>query len=170
MRTITKNCLNCQKIFEASLRETKRGNGKYCTQSCASIHTKSLKPKPKPNCICAFCKAEFYRANSKQLASKSGLCFCSRACKDAAQRLENNFKEIHPPHYSNGESIYREMALRNYPNQCNRCGYNKVPEILEVHHRDCNRDNNQLTNLELLCPNCHSENHFAEKTGGWKPR
>lgn len=27
---------------------------------------------------------------------------------------------------------------------------------LEVHHKDSNRTNNQLENLQLLCPNCHS--------------
>jgi hypothetical protein len=27
---------------------------------------------------------------------------------------------------------------------------------LELHHIDGNRENNQLTNLEVLCPNCHA--------------
>lgn len=31
---------------------------------------------------------------------------------------------------------------------------NKIP--LELHHKDGNRKNNQLSNLELLCPNCHA--------------
>ena len=27
---------------------------------------------------------------------------------------------------------------------------------LELHHKDGNRYNNDLENLEILCPNCHS--------------
>ena len=30
------------------------------------------------------------------------------------------------------------------------------PINLEVHHIDGNRKNNELNNLQLLCPNCHS--------------
>lgn len=30
------------------------------------------------------------------------------------------------------------------------------PIKLEVHHKDSDRTNNKLDNLELLCPNCHS--------------
>lgn len=46
---------------------------------------------------------------------------------------------------------------------CERCGYNKY-EILQVHHKDKNRDNNELNNLELICPNCHYEEHLLEKS------
>ncbi len=45
---------------------------------------------------------------------------------------------------------------------CERCGYNRY-DILQVHHRDRNRDNNDLENLELICPNCHAEEHFLNK-------
>lgn len=30
------------------------------------------------------------------------------------------------------------------------------PITLEIHHIDGNRTNNELENLQLLCPNCHS--------------
>jgi predicted HNH restriction endonuclease len=35
---------------------------------------------------------------------------------------------------------------------------------LNVHHKDWNHENNDLGNLELLCPNCHSEEHYLEKS------
>ena len=28
---------------------------------------------------------------------------------------------------------------------------------MELHHRDGDRTNNVLTNLELVCPNCHAQ-------------
>jgi len=50
---------------------------------------------------------------------------------------------------------YRQIALRNKPNKCNICGYNTFIKVLEVHHIDGNRKNNELSNLEILCPSCH---------------
>ncbi len=46
---------------------------------------------------------------------------------------------------------------------CERCGYDRH-EILQVHHKDKNRSNNDLDNLELICPNCHYEEHYLEKS------
>lgn len=43
--------------------------------------------------------------------------------------------------------------------RCERCNNtewlgDKIP--LELHHKDGDRTNNELDNLELLCPNCHA--------------
>ena len=47
--------------------------------------------------------------------------------------------------------------------KCERCGYDKY-EILQVHHKDRNPSHNDLINLELICPNCHFEEHYLEKS------
>ncbi len=59
----------------------------------------------------------------------------------------------------------RQKLLQRTGGKCERCGWDKVPEIFEVHHKDRDRQNNELSNLELLCPNCHQSYHFAEETG-----
>lgn len=45
--------------------------------------------------------------------------------------------------------------------KCNKCGiidsYNTLPIIIQLHHKDGNKHNNLLENLEFLCPNCHSQ-------------
>lgn len=46
--------------------------------------------------------------------------------------------------------------------KCERCGNsmwmdNPIP--LELHHKDFNHYNNNLDNLEILCPNCHMQVH-----------
>ena len=43
--------------------------------------------------------------------------------------------------------------------RCERCGNTEWEGLaipLEVHHIDGNKHNNSLSNLQLLCPNCHA--------------
>lgn len=39
----------------------------------------------------------------------------------------------------------------------------KIPEGYEIHHRDFNHDNNDISNLELVTKEEHKEIHFARK-------
>ena len=44
--------------------------------------------------------------------------------------------------------------------KCEECGISEWmgnPIVLELHHKDGNRYNNSLDNLQILCPNCHSQ-------------
>ena len=58
--------------------------------------------------------------------------------------------------------------------KCNRCGissWNGKSLALELHHIDGNHWNIDISNIELLCPNCHSQtSNFTSKNGngGWK--
>lgn len=53
--------------------------------------------------------------------------------------------------------------------ECEKCGikqWNGIDLVIEVHHKDGNGENNLLENLELLCPNCHSQtDNFRVKRG-----
>lgn len=164
---IARNCDFCQQEYQAEPRYLNRGQGIYCSISCSNKHRVSLKPKPEPNAFCSYCNTPFYHAPSKKRNSKSGLHFCCREHKDLAQRI-GGIREIMPAHYGvSTSSNYRRKALRELSNSCARCGWNKIPEILEVNHIDCDRSNNDLSNLEILCPNCHAQYHFETKTGYW---
>jgi len=160
---ITRQCKQCQEEFQPDPREVKRGNGYFCSLSC-SAKFNSLKRSAKlnkPNVSCAYCQKRFYKSPSKQKKSKSGLFFCCRAHKDLANRLDG-IKAIHPPHFGQDNSRhYRTLALRKLPNRCNRCPYDKFVEALVVHHKDHDRSNNKLSNLEVLCPTCHWEHHLG---------
>lgn len=62
------------------------------------------------------------------------------------------------------ERGYREQALKMYPWVCGRCGREFTREnvqMLTVHHRDHNHDNNPPdgSNWELLCLYCHDNEH-----------
>lgn len=49
---------------------------------------------------------------------------------------------------------YRKLAFANYDPLCAHCGFG-IPAVLEVAHIDGNRLNNDVSNLVILCPNCH---------------
>ncbi len=54
-----------------------------------------------------------------------------------------------PKHFN-----YRKLAFDAYPPVCAHCGFG-IRDVLEVAHLDCNRSNNDISNLAILCPNCH---------------
>lgn len=116
-------------------------------------------------CECAYCHKIFYLSQSKANNSKSGLHFCCREHKDLAQRIDSGkiFDIMRPPHYSSTEenvgslNTYRSLAFRNYSHKCAICGWDEDEDILQVHHIDENRQNNSLSNLIILCPNCHAK-------------
>lgn len=173
MKTISQNCQNCKELFLAPLREVNRGNGKYCSKQCtiAGVKNKLLLRSAElnvPNVECSYCKKMFYKNNSKKENSKKNLHFCCREHKDLAQRIEFGLKELQPSHYGEVNSDYRELAKRHKKLICERCSYDKYTEILEVHHKDRNRQNNSIENLEIVCPRCHAEEHFLNKDGKWK--
>lgn len=72
-------------------------------------------------------------------------------------RYGNNIKSA--------EAIDAIIALRGH--QCESCKLTEwlnEPITLELHHKDGDKLNNELDNLQLLCPNCHS------LTNNWRGR
>lgn len=82
---------------------------------------------------------------------------CSIGCANTYFRSGANH-----PNYKNGSGTYRSLVKLE---KCNKCGYNEYPQILQVHHIDRDRTNNILTNLEVLCPNCHLVDHYLNNDG-----
>ncbi len=163
------NCIHCQSEFQALTKEFKRSGTKYCSLKCSSDHRKGTKQIKEHNCTCSTCSKTFYRSSSKQKISKSGYMFCSRTCKEKAQSFNNpdHIKAIMPSHYHGNSFISHRKVFKSTIKElkCEECGYDKHPEILQVHHKDRNRKNNSLDNFQLLCPNCHSEEHFLKRDG-----
>lgn len=67
----------------------------------------------------------------------------------------------------NKHPYYQSFKLKNRlweegikSNQCERCGienWNGKVLNMELHHVDGNRTNHHISNLKMLCPNCHSQ-------------
>ena len=147
-------CNNCNISFLKQIRFIKENN--YCCKECSWLGNTS----ETITVICSFCGIEFEKKKYKLKGSKSGYYFCCRECKNNALKKENWNNETYnyaPDHYgnSNGKGSYRRIAMEYYDNKCEKCGYNDHIEILQVHHIDSNRENNNIENLIILCPNCH---------------
>ena len=166
MSTIKKYCLYCKKPFNVSIHEVNRGFGKFCSLTCSNTYntTKRFAMINKPNVTCAHCGKKFYKAKSRFRLSKHKFYFCCRDHKDKAQRI-GGIKAIQPPHYNNHSVTYRTFAFRNLPIKCCRCGFHEHREFLQVHHKDGNRSNNNLSNLQILCVLCHFLKHIETKIG-----
>jgi len=54
----------------------------------------------------------------------------------------------------------RRYLFDKFNNSCCKCGISDWQGnaiVLEIEHKDGNSSNNKEENLELLCPNCHSQ-------------
>lgn len=165
-------CPECSNQFNPKPSEVKRGGGKFCSGKCSSTYNGRLRKAPrKPNTFCGWCQCPIYKTKSKIAASKSGITFCNRHCKDRGQRL-GGVPGIHPPHYGTGDQNkkYRQLAFKWLPNRCAKCSYDKYLSLLEVNHKDLNRNNGNIWNLEILCVRCHGEWHFETRTGRFSKR
>lgn len=166
MPKIVRRCNECNTSYEAEKRYLDRDQGQFCSRSCSSSHhAKARSKKLEPNCSCATCGKTFYKSPSRMKASKSGWVFCSRLCKEM-QQTTGGLLEL--PHYGTGTWVdYRSLGIDAFGAKCQRCEYSRYPQVLQVHHKDRDRSNNKIDNLEVLCPTCHLEDHFIEGDGLW---
>ena len=140
-------CRRCGRFYFVPWHVLKKT--KYCSHTCSDPASRR-----RVKLVCAYCHKKFERKPSGLVKSKSGLYFCNRNCKDQAQQL-GGIAAIQPSHYGNGANSYRKRALKAKGKKCERCGYSGSKKMLDVHHRDGNRGNGRLSNLEILCVWCH---------------
>lgn len=108
--------------------------------------------------------------------------YCSTKCQQLHQRDEyikrwkDGLEDGLKGEYQLSKHI-RSYLLDKHNYKCEVCGWgeknpytNTIP--LEIHHRDGNYLNNTESNLQVLCPNCHSltETYKSHNTEGRKDR
>lgn len=106
------------------------------------------------SCECTQCGIKFNRCKSEIKTNDSKNLFCSNSCA----ATYNN--KIYVKRKRTNARKRREYNKRK-SNKCLNCGWNEKHPItnkipIELEHKDGNSKNNDLSNLKLLCPNCHS--------------
>jgi hypothetical protein len=141
-------CAICGKeIYRRPVQIKETGGKVYCGQACFGISCRIGKP-------CIIC--------NKLILSGLHRITCSRKCSNI-NREGTKYKLGRPNDKFENVGLIKERLFSTRGQKCERCGYSKA-EILQVHHKDRNRKNNELVNLELICPNCHFEDHYFEKS------
>lgn len=160
-KAVESECEHCLKKFLVAEKEKKKGRGRFCSVECCRACRKKV------ILTCAGCGADFERKPSSLKSSRSGIYFCSRKCKDDAQRI-GGISEIMPPHYgtSVGRGVWRNLIKRTELARCCGCGTTKR-YLLRVHHIDGDITNNKPENHEIVCGNCHTERHLRSIDGVW---
>ena len=98
----------------------------------------------------------------------------SEALKAYNARPDSHLRSLHGsgedhPNFRGGikPDYYRGKAFAKYGRVCNRCRRTHKPDgtalYLVVHHRDENRRNSHIDNLEVLCRTCHQQHHHGKR-------
>ena len=164
---VYKNCELCKKEFYVTNYNM---TAKFCSSSCsAKINNSKRSLKNKATYItkeCDYCSTSFIK--NVHLIKKQR--YCSMSCSTAHRRdqywspikeaIERGEVKIRDNIESNN-GIFKKYLIEKYGAKCMRCSWaeinpytNKIP--IELEHKDGDCTNNNLSNLELLCPNCHS--------------
>ena len=133
-------CLNCNK-------ETK--NNKFCSRTCSAKYNNNTQHwRRKLGIIkkinkCLNCDKE--TTNEK---------YCNHNCHNIFERKKRIIDETASPR------ILKKYLIETYGNKCWTCNitsWNNKKIVLELEHIDGNSENNDLKNLSIICPNCHSQ-------------
>ena len=137
-------CFVCDKSIYRRPFEIEKTKGKvFCSLSCHGISSRK-------EVRCKVC--------DKVILSRLNKETCSRGCANKS-REGIKYKINQPKNKALISKGIKMKLLKDRGEKCERCSYNKE-EILQIHHKNRNRDDNSLKNLELLCPNCHYEEHY----------
>ena len=141
-------CIICSKPIYKRPVEIERNKGKvFCTMACYGISCRKEVP-------CVICGKPILGGANKKTCSRS----CANKHRAGIKYLQNR-----PRDKVKSQRSLKIRLLNRRGKACEICGYDKY-EILQVHHKDKDRNNNNLDNLQLICPNCHFEEHYLERS------
>lgn len=139
-----KMCPKCKKNHDK--------NGIFCSRNCANarIQTKDIRKR----------KSDKLKHRWEKLSEKEKQILSKKQILVWAKRTEQSLKNLLVEDFN--LLSYDSKRLRILIEQNHACDNCKLASwcdhqiVLELDHRDGNRENNSRENLRGLCPNCHS--------------
>ena len=148
---LVKTCPKCNTVFE---EEVKKGYSRtFCSRKCSNSRQHSATTLEK--IIEGSKKAWDSRSDSSKQKAMSNLLKGTAAMQESVikRMLETPTEQV-------GHSSRKKKVFLEQGEKCNKCGvadWNGEPLTFELEHKDGNKFNNIRDNLEVLCPNCHSQ-------------
>ncbi len=137
-------CFICGTSIYRRPSQLKKSAGAFCSMDCYGIYCRKESP-------CVVC--------GKQILASKNKKSCSRSCANINRAGTKYIGRPLKDKVRNHQSL--KIRLMNARGKvCERCGYDKY-KILQIHHKNKDRNDNTMGNLELICPNCHYERHLS---------
>ena len=116
----------------------------YCSSKCTGMDQRQNK-------VCKICENKYVGAKVT----------CSRACANKARTGIRYTKQNEYNKAYQGSSL-KERVSKKRGGTCERCNNNNYA-ILQIHHKKerYRGGTDDISNLELLCPNCHTTHHYG---------
>lgn len=118
-------------------------NNKFCSISCATTFNNLLKIKKEYKCL--MCNSILDGKSKK---------YCNTICQMQYQMQHAIVNK------TASTKTLKRFLIQEHGNKCWTCGiteWNKKEIVMDLEHIDGNSENNELKNLSLICPNCHSQ-------------
>ncbi len=153
-------CSFCGELFlktPSEVAKSKTGNS-FCSKGCAVSYNNSTNPKRKAleKTLCEVCSSPVKTRRAR---------VCSSKCR--GDKIHKDYIDLWKAGLESGSSssgVHRQVRrylFERHGHSCSDCGWSAVNAYtglipLTVHHVDGDWTNNVESNLQLLCPNCHS--------------
>jgi len=146
----------CCKTCGNPIRYEVKTSNDYCSHVCGGYHDSPIK-KPRNNCL-----------NCGKMCKNIHSIYCSTRCWRQLQSKKSDI--IIESDKNVGQRMLRKYLMKKQDSKCSKCGWGEINPIsltvcLDLHHKDGDSNNNVLSNVELICPNCHSLTDTYKKVG-----
>ena len=157
-------CKYCKKEFDFESKTEKANHTRWCDKNPrANILRKENKQRAHERLIerfgnvidftvkCDTCEKEFVVREREKLFPSKNEYHCSRKCANAKGGRAKSSK-----YHTDDKAHYTTVCFRHHKKECIICG---ETNIVEVHHLDGDKTNNNPSNLIPLCPTHHKYWH-----------
>ncbi len=157
MESITKHCLTCGKILTADWPYILREKS-FCNRTCGSVYRRKKRPEAFKECL--HCHTHF-RTNPAYVSRRPNqkMWFCKRSCFTEHKRLHPSIRIEKGGYIRVGHKRQHRVIMEAFLGR-------KLERKEHVHHKNGNKSDNRLENLEVLDEAYHHTLHSRPKSAG----